>query len=197
LNVRAGRSEVNASGEVARDEVARSWGGPADRIVRPVDVDAVVAVCDRRRARRVGADVIPGNNVVRRRRARDLDPVGVVARDDVPCLRRGATDDVAARAASDSDAVAEIAERRGARGVGADVVADDLVSGCSCAVEQDAVATESVDDEPTHDRAAGGDGQAVGAEARTGAVQRDERRAGVARGPLRPRVEDDGIGDVR
>ena len=114
-------------------------GGAADGVVgRPVLDDHAVVVGQGVRAGRVGADVVPLDDVAGRPRVGDIDAVLAVARDDVAGAERAA-DGVVAGAGEDGHAAGPVAQGRRAAGGDADVVALDHVAGGPAVDDVDAI----------------------------------------------------------
>ena len=139
---------ANAVIEIAGDEVTRARRCAADEVVLTVvNLKAYGAVGDRRRARRVRADVIALNDVAGARRTAavfDQDAVVDVAGDDVARGGVGAADLVAVSALKiDARAVAVGCR---ARCVRADEVAFDVSIRGDALVQSNAVNSEAVDD---------------------------------------------------
>ena len=137
------RSDRYSVREVEGDDVFRAGRRSADeRVARTGDVDAMDEVGESRAARSVYADVVALDDVVRSPAAQS-DPGPVVPGQDVACARRAAADDVAGGVVQ-PDAILAVADRAGAAGVGADVVALHQV--VARAVDVDAVDVVTGDD---------------------------------------------------
>src|SRR5262249_29245648 len=122
----------------AADEVAGARRRAADGVAAGEHGDAAVGVADGGVAGDVGADVVALDHVVRGADAGEFDAAeAAVAADDVAGRRRRAADDVAPHDGAGGGAVqlhagrvvvpAQVAQRGGAGGVGADEVARDRV----------------------------------------------------------------------
>jgi hypothetical protein len=136
--------DLDAVAVVARDDVARAQGGPADEVVPRAagNEDAVVGVAEVGGPVAVGADVVALDDVAERARGADLN-AGAVAGDDVALRGRDAADRVPA--AEDVDADAGVPKHSRARAVGADVVAEDAIV-VARGIDLDAVQLVSGDD---------------------------------------------------
>src|SRR5262249_18892448 len=131
---------------VAGDEVARPGGGAANHGVRRIlDVDTKSDVADRVAAGGIGADPVALDGGPGRRRALHVEAILGVAGDDVAGSRGGPADD-GVRRILEVDTVAAVAERAGAGGVGADVVAADDVARSARALDDDAGDSVAGDD---------------------------------------------------
>src|SRR5262249_20943978 len=118
----------DAIASVAGNDVARACQGAADgvagaRIENP-HAGETIAEC-RSGTAGAHADIVPLDRVGRRAVV-DLYAGSHIARDDVSCGRCGAADEVAARVIEEY--TPEVADARGAGGVGADVISGDLVA---------------------------------------------------------------------
>ena len=113
-----------------------------------------------------------------------------VPRDDVSLGCRQAADDVAGRL--DVDAVQAVAAINGTGDIGSQIVAHNDIA--AAAVSVNAIAVEAIDHQTADRGPAAGDSQAVGAKARSAAVQLNDRCAGEIR--FARAVDDHGIGDV-
>ncbi len=144
--VAGARLQAHAGADIEGDHVARAVSGAADQVVAGarVDEDAAAGVAQRRVARSIGADEVPGYHVEVAAKVLDLHAVRQVTRDDVPlgsvvdAVAVGA-DEVGAGLGGDQDPVATVAQRRIAGERGSDVVAEDAVSGGAGALDEDAV----------------------------------------------------------
>ena len=121
---------------VTRHDIARRRSNTSDGVVRGRDVYTSSNVAQRGASSRIGPHVVAGDQGSRGRRLQlDADPAGRSA-DHVALAGRRATDDIVGGV--EPDALREVAHRRGAGRVGADVVATDLVAGAGAVVGGDA-----------------------------------------------------------
>ena len=113
--------EVDAVPAVPGDQISQARPGPADGVARgpAADRDAVDRIAQAPRARSIGAQGVPLDEVADGPDAEEEDPVLAVGRDEVPADR------VPRRAAPDGDADSAIAHRQGACGIGPDEIVED------------------------------------------------------------------------
>src|SRR5438445_912826 len=180
---------MDAVGAVARDDVSRGRGGAADGVVVDAagqagalrihihhagvfnEADSVSGIGSCQSAGGVGADEVPLNHVsnVIAGKAIDVggnfDAIGAVGRNHIGRTGLGAADDVVGGAV-DVHAVILVAQRGGAIGLEAEVIAADDIVGCAGVAELDAIETIAGDDVSR-----GWDGAADGSTARLDAVE--------------------------
>ena len=193
-DVAAPAGEHHAVETVAADDVARPRAETAQAVVVAVHPDAALRIAQHGSAGRVDADVVAFDGILRR--TRQIDPVAVIAGDDVAFQGREAAQRVAAGAVHVNPRRGRIepvgpAERAGH--IGADVVPLNRIA--AVRGEVDSVSTgagEPVDHQPLHRTVAGRDAQAGDGPGQR-AVQFDDR--GARETGLREAVDHDRVGD--
>ena len=140
---------------VARDQIGRRISGlgdgPTNHVVRGRSGEYPVAsVAEQLRGRDLGADEVRLHHVVLRDSSpgTEADTVPAISRDDIARRRGHAADRV--RRCLKTDSVERITERAGPTHIRPDEVAGDRVA---IALDQDAVAGETIDYQSAHDAA--------------------------------------------